>query len=88
LDTPPSKPFEPVNKPVQMHELLLNVATQLLTLVYLWTRIPTWRLVATTVVALLLGLSLWKLLVPPRFSATRVAYVIWGLICLALLYFY
>jgi hypothetical protein len=42
-------------------------------------------LVVAASIALLMGMSLWKLLVPPRFSATRCAFILIGLLSIVLL---
>lgn len=86
LDTQQGERFEPVDKPVRLYESLLNGAAQLLTFAFLWTHYQLWQLVATVAVAVLMGVALWKLLAPPRFSATRGAFVFTGLLCLVLLY--
>ena len=43
------------------------------------------ELAAMSSFALLLALSLWKLLVPPQYSATRCAFVLISILCLVLL---
>lgn len=86
MDTQQGERFEPTDRPVRLYEYLLNGAAQLLTFVLLWTHLQTWRLVATVTVAALLGVALWKLLAPPRYSATWGAFVVCGLMCMILLY--
>jgi hypothetical protein len=44
------------------------------------------ELAAAVSIALFIALALGKLLVPPRFSATRSAFVFIGLLCLFLLW--
>jgi hypothetical protein len=86
LDTQQGEEFEPIDKPVRFYENLLNVATQLPTFAFVWTHYQPWQLVATFAAAVLMGVSLWKLLAPPRFSATRCVFVVVGLLCLFMLY--
>ena len=86
MDTQQGERYEPLDKPIRFYEKLLNVAAQWLTFAFLWTHYQAWQLVATVTVAVLMGVSLWKLLAPPRYSATRIVFVIAGLMCLVLLY--
>lgn len=78
--------FEPVDKPVRFYETLLCFTAQLLIFGALETHYRAAELAATASVALLLAVSLWKLLVPPRLSVTRCAFVCIGLICVVLLF--
>ena len=86
MDTQQGERSEPIDKPVRFYESLLNIAAQLLTFAFLWAHYQLWQLVATVAVAVLMGVALWKLLLPPRFSAKRSAFVVAGLLCLFLLY--
>jgi hypothetical protein len=69
-----------------LYETGLCLAAQLLAFVALTTHYPAVELAAAVSMALLIALSLWKRLVPPRFSAMRGAFVFIGLLCLFLLW--
>jgi hypothetical protein len=86
LDTQQRDDFEPVDKPVMWYETVLCLAAQLLALAALSTHYRAVELAAAAWLALLIALSLWKLVVPPRLSATRCAFVFAGLIWLFLLW--
>jgi hypothetical protein len=77
--------FEPADRPVRWQESLLCLVTQLLTFLATWTHSPVAQTVAYVSILALMGLSLWLLLAPPRFSATRCAFIMCGLFCLVLL---
>ena len=78
--------FEPVDKPMRLYETVLFLAAQVLAIAALSTHSRAVELVAVASLALLIALSLWKLLVPPRLSATRCAFVFAGLLWLYLLW--
>ena len=80
------EPYEPADRPVRFYELALCLVIQLLLLVEQRTQSYPLKLATALSLALLLALSLWKLLVPPRFSATRSAFVLVSLIGLFLLF--
>lgn len=80
------EPYEPADRPVRFYELALCLVIQLLLLVEQRTQSYPLELATALSLALLLALSLWKLLVPPRFSATRSAFVLVSLIGLFLLF--
>jgi hypothetical protein len=86
LDTQQRNDFEPVDKPLRFYETGLCLAAQLPAFVALRTHNPSVELAAAVSMALLIALSLWKLVMPPRFSATRVAFVFVGLLYLFLLW--
>ena len=77
--------FEPADKPVQFYELALCLVAQLVVFASLGTHNHVFELTATASVASLLALSLWKLFVPPRFSATRGAFVLISVLCVVVL---
>ncbi len=77
--------FEPVDKPVKWQEFLLCFITQFLTYWATQTHSPVAQTAALVSVAVLMGISLWLLLAPPRFSATRGSFILVGLLCLLLL---
>lgn len=85
VDTEQRQAFEPAERPVQIYESALCFATQLLAFATLWTHNRLVEIVAASAVALLLAMSLWKLLSPPRLSATRCAFLLIGIVCIALL---
>jgi hypothetical protein len=78
--------FEPVDKAVRLYEMGLCLAAQLLANAAMSTHSRAVKLAAVASMVLLIALSLWKLLVPPRFSATRGAFVFVGLLWLFLLW--
>jgi hypothetical protein len=78
--------FEPVDKPVRLYETVLFLAAQLLAIVALSTHSRAVELAAVALLALLTALTLWKLVVPPRLSATRCAFVFASLLWLFLLW--
>ncbi len=91
--------FEPVEKPVKWQEFLLCFITQFLTHLATQMHSPVAQTAALVSVAVLMGISLWLLLAPPRFSATRGSFILagWfasyssltlscGLLCLLLLH--
>jgi cell division protein FtsW (lipid II flippase) len=77
--------FEPADRPVQWYETAVCIAAQFLTFLSLGAHNRVVELAAGACIALLVIMSLWKLLVPPRFSATRGAFVLLSLICVWLL---
>lgn len=76
--------YEPADKPVRLYEYVLCAAPQVLWFVWQGTHSPITRLGAVVAIVLLLAVSLWKLLIPPRFSATRCAFVLLALIGIVL----
>jgi hypothetical protein len=81
----PSVPYEPTDRPVRFYELVVCFVAQVLLLAEQKTHSQGVELAAMSSFALLLALSLWKLLVPPRYSTTRCAFVLIGVLCLVLL---
>ena len=79
-------PFEPTDRPVQFYEYLVCLSSQLLLFAWEHTSIRGFWLGSFAAVALLVGMSLWKLLLPPRFSATRGAYIVVSAIAMVLLF--
>jgi hypothetical protein len=78
--------YEPADRPVKFYEFLLCIMTQALVGVGRYLHIAPAMPAAIMSIALLMAISLWKLLVPPRFSATRGAFLLAGVICIALLF--
>jgi hypothetical protein len=72
--------LEPADKPVRFYENVLFVLSQLLWIASDYTGVLAVELVGAGVVAILTAVSVWKLLVPPRLSTTRGAYVVAGLV--------
>jgi hypothetical protein len=71
---------------MRLYELVLCLGAQLLVFAELWTHYRAAELAATASVALVIAVSVWKLLAPPRLSVTRCAFVLIGLICVVLLF--
>ncbi len=80
-----SQEFEPADRPVQLYESLLCLLAQGLVFASRATHAPLVERRAGAAIALLLIMSLWKLLLPPRVSATRCAFLLIGLICIVVL---
>jgi hypothetical protein len=94
LNTNQPQESEPIDRPVQWYELALLVIAELLAAAALGDvpQLPSQaahsrivEIAAITAAAVLLVVSLWKLLLPPRLSATRGAFVVIGLISIYLL---
>jgi hypothetical protein len=71
IPQPEEEEYEPVDKPVRFYEAGLCFGAQLLMLAAMATHYPAVDLAAATSAILLIALSLWKLVVPPRFSVMR-----------------
>src|SRR5262249_4418106 len=82
VHTQQRKDVEPIDNPVRLYDIGLCAAAQLLTFAAQSTHSRAVELAAAASLVLLIALSLWTLLVPPRYSATRVAFVFVGLLCL------
>lgn len=74
--TQPHEEFEPADKPVRWYENVLCAIMQALWFLYIFTHVPVARLGTVVAIGLSLAVSLWKLLFPPRLSATRCAFVL------------
>ncbi len=87
MHTQQGEQFEPVDKPVRPYETVLFAVAMLLVMAAQSTLYQAVELAAAVAVALLmLALPLWQLFVPPRFSSTRGAFVLMGVISLWLLW--
>src|SRR5262249_4201471 len=77
--------IEPADRPVRFYETALLVVAGALIAFALGTQNRPATLAAIAADGLLLAVSLWKLLAPPRFSTRRCANVIVGFLFMALL---
>jgi hypothetical protein len=71
--------FEPVDKPVKFYESMLLYTAEVLWLAAVFTHSRVAEIAAAASLALLIAVSLWKLLMPPRLSVTRCVSVFVGL---------
>lgn len=86
MHTQRHEPYEPADRPVRFYEIALCLVTQILMLVEQRTQSHLLEMAAASSLAVLLVLSLRKLLVPPRYSATRTVFVLVSIIGLFLLF--
>lgn len=77
--------YEPADRPVRFYESLLSIVTLLLVLAALYTHFSAAMPAAAASITVLMVVSLWKLLTPPRFSATRGGFVVACLIFIVVL---
>lgn len=85
LHTQRREEFEAADKPVRFYETALCFVAQVLFFARVWTRSTVFALPAATAFALLIVISLLKLLVPPRLSATRCAFIWISILALVVL---
>ena len=76
MDTRQRKELESFDKPVRFYETLLCSAANQLTIAGWMTQGHAIELAAIGLFAVLMALSLWMFLVPPRYFATRAAFVV------------
>jgi drug/metabolite transporter (DMT)-like permease len=81
-----SADYEPADRPIRWYEFALCLVTQLLVFACRWTPNPLLEYTAIASTTALMATALWKLLLPPRLSATRCAFVLIGLIGIVLLF--
>ncbi len=86
MPAPQREEFEPADKPVRFYETMLCATADALLFVDRLADTRVVELAATAPAVVLIAVSLWRLLVPPRFSVTRCAFVLVGLLCLVLLF--
>ncbi len=85
LNTRQRGELEPVDKPVRLYEIGLLFVVAALYIAAMLTHHPATELAGAAATGLLIATCLWNLFVPPRFSATRCAFLCIGLVYLFLL---
>ena len=85
LNTRQREGLEPVDKPVRLYEIGLFLVVAALYIAAMLTHHPTIEFTAAAATGLLIAICLWNLFVPPRFSATRSAFLCIGFLYLFLL---
>lgn len=81
MPTPQRDDYEPVDKPVRFYEYLLCLVALSLLIAAGWTQSRAAEIAAAASFALLIVVSLWNLLAPPRLSLTRCGFLFVGLWC-------